>query len=200
MNAAYYAVAMARHIQANVMLLHVLPLPLTISEVPIPVDSYDIALDEANSSLKNSKAKLEQYTAGSLSISTKCSTSSFLDEIANINMQNDVFAMIMGTSGAGATQAFFLGSFSISAAKHLHHPVIVVPPDYKYQAIEKIGLACDMKEVSESLPKNSIHALLNEYKASLEVLYVSSHKGKHYPEVLAESKFLQIWLDRKSVV
>lgn len=194
-NAAHYAAEMAQHIHAEIILLHMLPLPLTASEIPLPSDSYEMALDEANISLKRLKNQLEQYSNNKLIISFKTSTNSFMEEIESINRQKkDIFAMVMGTSSGGATQAFFLGSFSLSAARHLTYPVIVVPPDYRYKDIEKIGLACDMKEVSDSIPKDSIHTLLDNYKASLDVLYVSKPNEKHFPEVLSESKFLHIWL------
>lgn len=194
-NAAYYATEIAMHIQADIVLLHVVPLPVTVSEVPLPPDSYQLSLEEANQSLKELKEKLEKHCNDKLHIICKATiTQSFLGEIENLNHKKDIFAMIMGTSGAGATESFFLGSFSLTAARHLNRPVFVVPPGCRFKGIHKIGLACDMRNVSDTIPFPGIKDICSRFDAKLEVLYVSKPGEKMYPQVLAETK------DRKSVV
>jgi nucleotide-binding universal stress UspA family protein len=195
-NAAFYAVEIARRVQAGIVLLHAVVLPVTVSEVPLPPDSYELTIAEANQSLKNLKDKLEAGSDGSLSVACRATTNSFLGEIEMFNKKKDIFAMVMGTSGAGATEAFFLGSFSHMAAKHLSHPLIVVPPGYRFDDIRKIGLACDMHNVTETVPFPAIKALFEHFDAKLEILYVSKSNEKMYPQVLTETKFVQNSLAR----
>jgi len=190
-NAAFYAAEIARSVQAELLLLHAVVLPVTVSEVPLPPDSYEISIAEANHSLAELKAKLEATPGQRLSVTCKATTNSFLGEIETFNNKKEIFAMIMGTSGAGATEAFFLGSFSLTAAKHLHHPLIVVPPGYSFGGIRKIGLACDMHNVTETVPVAAIKAFFDHFDARLELLYVSKPGERMYPEVLTESKFMQ---------
>ncbi|MFA6059165.1 MAG: universal stress protein [Taibaiella sp.] len=190
-NAAYYAVEIARHIQANIVLLHVLQLPITVSEVPLPPDSYEVSMAEANQSLKELKEKLEKYSNDKVCIICKVTTGGFMGEIESLNHKQNTFAMIMGTSGAGASEAFFLGSFSLTAAKHLNHPLFVIPPGYHFNGIHKIGLACDMRNVSDTVPFPGIKDIFDHFDAKLEVLYVSKPSEKMYPQVLAETKFIQ---------
>ncbi|HEY0271749.1 MAG TPA: universal stress protein [Chitinophaga sp.] len=191
LNAAYYAAGLARQVHAGVMLLHVLPIPITTSEVLMSPDSYGIALEEANNALLQLREKLHVYSNGQLHISYRTTTTSFAEEIEAFKQEHDIFAVVMGTTGAGATEAFFLGSFSRMAAKRLHHPLIVVPPAYTYKPIEKIGLACDMKRMPLSLPVGGLQALLEYYPATLDILYVSKSTEHAYPETVRESRFLQ---------
>ncbi|PSK91199.1 universal stress protein [Taibaiella chishuiensis] len=190
-DAAHYAIAVAQQVQARIVLLHVLPLPLIVPEVPLPPDSYELALTDAGHTLKELKEELENRGNNQVPITCKTVTGSFVEEIRKCNNEPDVFAMIMGTSGAGAAEAFFLGSFSLTAAENLEHPVIVVPPGYSYKGIHKIGLACDMINVAETVPFGSIRALFDHFDARLEILYVSGPGERMYPQVLTESKFIQ---------
>lgn len=190
-NAAYYAVEIAKQIQANIVLLHVLSLPITVSEVPLPPDSYELSLAEANQSLNELKEKLERQSNDKFHIICRVTTGSFVGEIESFNSKRNTFAMIMGTSGAGAAGAFFLGSFSLTAAKHFNHPLFVVPPGYHFKGIHKIGLACDMRNVSDTVPFPAIKDIFDHFDAKLEVLYVSKSNEKMYPQVLAETKFIQ---------
>lgn len=193
-NAAFYAAAMARHIHAGILLLHVLPAPLTIYEVPLPPGSLDVSMEEAGKSLEALRGQLKHNTDGEVDITCHVTSNSFLEEVEHFNRQKELFAVIMGTSGAGATGAFFLGSFSLTAARHLMCPLIVVPPGYRYKVIENAGLACDMRNVLDTVPIKGIRALMDHYEARLEVLYVRKPGEEMVPEVLRESKFMQICL------
>lgn len=190
-NAAHYAAALAGRLQADIQLLHVLPLPLTIAEVPIPLDSIEISLEEADKSLHVIKEALEKQEQHTINITCKATTNSFQEEMEEANRQTGTFAVVMGTSGAGNAEAFFLGSFSLTAAKYLSLPLIVVPPGYHFKAIEKIGLACDMRNVSDTLPFDSIRSMIKQFGTRLEVLYVSKSDEKMYPQVLSETRFVQ---------
>jgi nucleotide-binding universal stress UspA family protein len=190
-NAAYYAAEIAMHIQAEIILLHMLPLPLIASEVPIPADSYEISLEEARRSLKSLKDKLENHSNEKLCIGCSVQTGSFIEEIEKFNGQKNIFAVIMGTSGAGAAGAFFLGSFSLAAARNLRHPLIVVPPAYGFNGIHTIGLACDMRDVMETVPFGSIKDIAGSFNAKLEVLHVGKpDENEAYARVLPETKFM----------
>lgn len=190
-NAAFYAAEIARSVQAEIVLLNAVVLPVTVSEVPLPADSYETSIAEANESLTELKNKLEAGPGPSLSITCKATTLSFIGEIETFNKKKDIFAMVMGTSGAGATGAFFLGSFSLAAARHLIHPLIVVPPGYRFGGIRRIGLACDMHNVTDTVPFPAIKAFFDSFKAKLEILYVSRSNEKMFPQVLTETKFIQ---------
>lgn len=190
-NAAQYASDMALHMQMGLLLVHVLPLPLLVSEVPMPPDSFEVSLEESNERLRELKERLERHHNDKLCIDYRAITGSFLDALKKLEEEKDMFAVIMGTSGSGATAAFFLGSFSLTAAKHLEKPLIVVPPGYTYKPIAKLGLACDMKDSVDALPMDAIDGLMAYYEgARMEILYITGDSEKMAPTVLSESKSL----------
>ena len=189
-NAAFYAAEIATRVQAQITLLHAIALPLMVSEVPLPTDNYEVTIAEATQSLEALKAQLEA-SHEKLLVTCRTTTDSFVDEIETFNKKQDIFAMIMGTTGAGATGALFWGSFSLSAARHFRPPLIVVPPGYYFMGIQKIGLACDMHNVTETVPFPAIKDFLTYFDAKLQIIYISKENEKMYPAVLPESKFMQ---------
>lgn len=193
-DAAFYAAEIALEVDAELILLHVLLLPLTVSEVPLPLDAVALSIEKSDNELNALKEKLDNCSKGKLSIATRTATDSFLEEINNLNNKKELFAIIMGTSGAGAAGAFFLGSFSLAAAKYLQYPLIVVPPDYNFSGIKKVGLACDMDHVLDHIPIKGIRAVFDNFDAKMEVLYVTDPEKTMRPEILRESKFIQICL------
>lgn len=192
-NAARYAVAIAAQIQASVTLMHALPLPLPVSEIPVPPDSFEIIKAEAGKKLQQLCATLKEGHEKT-AIDYYSTNSSFIDELKAINEQTDVYAVVMGTTGVSGTGAFFLGSYSITALKNLKHPLIVVPPAYRYQPIKKAALACDMEDVTATIPLRNVRDLLKSYDASVDIIYVSDHGEGISIETIRESNFVKMLL------
>lgn len=191
-NAARYAADLALHTHAALKLVHVLPMPVLIADVPVPYDSDDISLEEANKSMDELKAELGKRTNDKLPISGAVSQGTFHNQVESMLTPGANNWIVMGTNGAGAVEALVLGSNTLFAAKHFSCPLIIVPAGSRYKKIEHIGLACDMKNVSATVPFDSIKTMLQEFKARLFVLYVSKPDENMYPSVLSETKFMQI--------
>lgn len=191
-NAARYATDLAREINATLVLTHFLALPVAISDVAVPFENYELAVQEATEALTEATQKLLLYCDNKVNISFDLKTVSFSEDIDFMNQQSEQpFAMVMGATGTGTAKAFFIGSFTRIAAKQLHFPLLIIPKGSAFKTIEKIGLACDMKDVASTLPFIKIRNVLGILSAELEVLYVSKSSEKMYPEVLAESQFIQ---------
>lgn len=194
-NAARYATDMARAIQADIILVHVLPLPVTVWDVPVPLGADADAFKEAEATLSRFRDVLQAYSDNQVNIIAQVHTGAFEDQMQNLAADKQPFAVVMGTKGAGATEAFFLGSYTRSTIKALHCPVIVVPAGFHFKSTANIGLACDMKNVAETMPFRSIRDIAEVFGARLKVLYVSKPGEQMYPKVLQESGFIQNNLD-----
>lgn len=193
-NAARYAVEIAAHLQAGVTLMHTLPLPVPVSEIPVPMESYGRVKAEADELLQQLKNKLEREPHRAVPIDFYATNNSFFDETKRLNEEEDVYAVVMGTTGANATAAFFLGSYSLTALKNLTIPLIVVPPGYQYKPIQKIALACDMDDVAATIPLKNIQELLKYYQAAVDIIYVSDHGEGIAAEAVRESAFVKMYL------
>jgi hypothetical protein len=80
--------------------------------------------------------------------------------------------------------------------KHLEYPVIVVPLEAKFTNIRRIGLACDLKNVDESVPFSQIRSLVNQFNAELYILHINPDGENGYTaEKTIESRSVQNMLD-----
>lgn len=188
-NAALYATDMALALHADLILLHVLPLPVLVADVPVPLNLDGMSSEEATLLMKSLTDRLAKRSNDKLCITSQIHTGNFREEMKQLGKWP--FAVVMGTAGAGYTEAFFLGSFTLMAAKTLECPLILVPPGYSYRRIRKIGLASDMKAVAGTVPFDTIRNFVTHFDAALELLYISRPGENMYPEVLQESRTLQ---------
>lgn len=85
----------------------------------------------------------------------------------------------MGTRGASAIEALFLGSTTLSAVNHLHVPVMIIPPGAIYRPIKKLGFACDYSQVAATTPIIEITEICHSFNAELKVLNVD-YKNRHF--------------------
>jgi nucleotide-binding universal stress UspA family protein len=197
LNAVNYAAAMACSIKADLCLLHVCLFPMTYSEMPYPAESITSLMDDAEERMLQLKNELIQRTVGKIKINTEVKTAStVVTEIEDYCDDKKPYAVVMGTQGSTALERIFLGSNTIGAMKHLPWPLIIVPPEAKFIGIKKIGLACDLKKVDDSIPVKEIRLLTKEFNAKLHVLHINTENEKGYTvETMIESRSLQNMLD-----
>lgn len=187
-NATQYAMDMARAIQANVHLLHVYQLPANYGTMDIPVSmpEWEQGTEDLMAGLKK---QLEQDNGGQVAVSTEVRTGSFMLELVAVCERLQPYAVIMGCKGSTAAERLLFGTHAISAMKHLTWPVITVPMEAKFNAIKKIGLACDLAEPEKTVPLDGISRLVTDFNATLHVL--NTGKDQVYdPQLLSASGWL----------
>ncbi len=84
----------------------------------------------------------------------------------------------MGAKGSTAAERILFGSNTLSAIKFLHWPLIIVPADSKFKKIERIGVACDLHEVVNTIHAEEIKKLVNDFHAQLHILHVMPGNNK----------------------
>ena len=190
-NAVNYAADLAVTIHAGLALLHVYQVPVNYSEVPLPATILSDT-ENAIAKIEKLKEKLTERTRAEIKIYTEVQIGSVITVLRDYCKDLKPYAVVMGAQGAGAVERFLFGSNTISAMKHLSWPLIVVPAEAKYTRIKKIGLACDMKNVTETTPIEEIKALAKEFGARVEVIHISTEDDNKYgPEIVNESGLLQ---------
>jgi nucleotide-binding universal stress UspA family protein len=192
LNAAKYAADMARSLNSGLSLLHIVLLPMTFSEVPYPPESMTELMKGAEQRMLELKNELVERTAGKIKIETAISTGSILTETENHCKAKEPYAVIMGTQGTSAMERVFLGSNTVGLIKHLSWPLFIIPPKAKFNGISKIGFACDLKKVDETIPFPELRSMVKEFNAELHVLHAGSEReGSYTAETAAESRSLQ---------
>lgn len=178
-NAADYAMGLAKETGSSVLLFHAYQVPVSMTDVPIVLVSVEDLQKNAESRVADAKRSLEQTADASIKIYTETRLGDTVDELQSLCDKINPFAVVMGTKGETGMERVFFGSTTLTTIKHLSWPVIVVPPDKKYSSINKIGFACDFREVVNTTPTHLIKDFVKEFKAELHVLNVD-YKNSHF--------------------
>lgn len=175
-NAILYAAEMAKALKADLFMFHVFQMPVSYSEIPIAVNVDDI-MKEAEGEMDKIKVEIANQTGRQVNISTSVVMGSFFEELKNFCERLNPYAIIIGTQGKTSTERFFFGSEAVYTLKHLHWPVIAIPPSARFKAIKSIGMACDFQDVEETTPIDEIKALVTDFSAELHVLNTGTQQN-----------------------
>lgn len=190
-NALNFATDMAKEINASIMLVHVYHIPVAMSEVPSVLITAEELRKNSEAKLKELKEAIEHITSDKIKIYTEAKSGDVIDEVEELCERINPFAIVMGATGTSGMERILFGSTTLKAIKNLTRPVIVVPPGKEYgQGINKIGFACDFRQVVETTPVQFIKQIVKEFNAELHVLNVD-HKNKEFgPETPEQSMLL----------
>jgi nucleotide-binding universal stress UspA family protein len=195
-NAVNYGVDMALAINASVMLLHVYNIPIALGDVPVALLSVDELKNAADENIGRLKKDLEHVTSGKLKIYTETRLGDVVDELEEVSKNLHPFAVVMGTTGVSSVERALFGSNTLSAVKHLTCPVICVPKGKEYgKGVQKIGLACDFREVVETTPVAEIKEFVKEFHAQLFVLNVDYDNQQFRVDTPEQSALLHTALE-----
>ncbi len=108
--------------------------------------------------------------------STRCIVSynpMFVEKTLEIAKENKVSLIVMGTHGAtGITKFFFGSNTSVMIAKS-DIPVLAIPEDQRYEAIDDIVFASDLQSFSFELTQ--LMPFAQATKSTINVLYMDYH-------------------------
>lgn len=195
-NAMHYGLEMARSVKASLLLFHAYQVPVSYSDVPIILVSVDELKKSAEERLETLKKEVEHISSGAVKIYTEAVMGNFSDELENICQKINPFAVVMGSKGSAGIERVLFGSNTLAAIKHITWPVIAVPPGKTFgNGIQKIGFACDFRNIVETTPANAILEMVKEFKAELHVLNVDYHDKHFKPDTPEQSVMLHTLLE-----
>lgn len=174
LNATKYAAAMAKEINASLILFHAYQFPVVYAEVPVALADEEELRKKAESSLDLAKRNLEHISSGQIKIYTEAKCGDVIDELENYAAKINPLAVVMGTLGESAIERILFGSTTLAAIKRLKHPIIAIPPGATYKQMKNIGFACDCKNVVAGTPEKAINNFIEKFNANMHVLHINS--------------------------
>ncbi len=194
LNAAEFAMDMAMAINADILLFNAYQIPIAYSrETPLILLSVDELKKASEAQLNALKGKIDQHTSGRITVSTEARMGDTIDELQKICGEIQPFLVIMGAIGKTGIERIVFGSTALSAIRHLEWPVICIPSGKKYgKGINKIGLACDLRQLVDTTPVSLIKEIVKEFKAELHVLNAEPNEKQLRTRTVEES---YQWLD-----
>ncbi|MDR3716451.1 MAG: universal stress protein [Puia sp.] len=195
-NAARYAADMALAIHADLHLIHVLQVPVSMAEIPISDTVFVEMQQTASESLIRLREELVKRTKGQVPISSGIEVGGVEYQVEEYCSRKPPFAVIMGNSGTPMERAL-AGSRVSVAIHHLPYPLIVVPENASFHDLKRIVLACDVNDMEGGIPVaiSFLKELRNIFHARFDVVNISTRKQDRQQEAEASFGF-DLWKDR----
>ncbi|WP_420578277.1 universal stress protein [Ekhidna sp.] len=173
--AASFAADLAKHSEGEVTLLHCVHFDYTYDFQYANTDTIQSNMDEV---MANAKIQMEEFvkTLGSnINLETRVESNSMLNAIKELSKEQQIDLLVMGTRGSSGLEEVFIGSNTEKIARHASCPVISIPEEVKFDDINKVLVAIDVREVRESF-LSQVARLQKLFKCELEFIWV---KGSH---------------------
>jgi nucleotide-binding universal stress UspA family protein len=149
-NAAEYAIELAKNIKAKIVLLHVFDVPVTVTDIPVVINTFDDFEKIKKEQLKVYEQKLIAKYGTEINISSVLKPGYINDEINDVVKQKNIDLIVMGITGVGRLPELIIGSNVSRVIKSVECPTITVHENVKYEAIKKIAFACDYDDIEDS--------------------------------------------------
>lgn len=187
-NAVDYAVGLAKQFSAKITLLHVYAPHKTDFEVYHNYLDYDnsgkIVLTKnsfAHEKLKKARRDLIEKH-GELMIECVAETGTPYDVIMRSASEQNADLIVMGMAGESSKlKEHLITSMPVKIARNHHIPTFIIPEQVKYNAIQKISFACDLRKTEETGLAYTAKLFTKAFGAELEV--VNIEKPEEEPSI-----------------
>ena len=193
-NALKYALDMATQYQLDLTLFHVVQLAAPAMANMIYVDTMtDLAKHAEERMAEKCKSLKAEYP--NLNFNYKVETGLLLDSLEATCQELKPIAVVMGITGDGTGVDKIIGSNAILAMNSLTNPLIVVPKNGYFRAVNKLCFACDLKNVAASTPLLAIKAFAKLFNAEVHILNIDYHNRNYSPNTQNEIEVLNLMFD-----
>ncbi len=130
-------------------------------------DDYDICINYQESlkkefiSLGVESVELEHEMGGDL-----------IDNVARLSHTLRATLVVMGITGKSAIRQAMFGSNTLKLIDKNLIPVMIIPPDARYQGIKNVAFASDFKNVEDTTPSTLINSVLEMFQPVLHIVNV----------------------------
>ncbi len=189
-NAAKYAIDLTKDLPGvEIILYHVYS---SISFATLTDKDEGSRKKVTDAELTTLANRLNAYVNQSVKIESE--EGSFVDNIAKYVLSYHVDMVIMGITGSSRIAQVFMGTNTLNVIRHISTPVMIIPPDAKFTAIENMLFLSDFKDVARTTPFTSLKNVLNFFQPKLKILNVDS---EHYIELTDEFKIEKEVMEEK---
>jgi len=176
-NAFLYALHFAKHINAEIVTLHVYELP-QLDYLDVPVYLLDVYEVTELSSFENYKHQVpilrdiaDRHNMADIKISNVLESGNLLDNIKIISDQEQIDYIVMGTKGAEGLAATFLGSVTEKVMHHTKKTVLAVPEHAQFTPPKQILFITKFNMADKAILQRVI-GIANVFGAQIDCLYV----------------------------
>lgn len=172
LNAAEYAIEIAKIMKAKIILLHIFDVPVAVTDIPVTITTYEDYEKIKKEQLKKYESELLAKYGKSVSISSILKPGYVNDEIKDTVIEKKITLIVMGITGAGRLPELLIGSNVSRVIKNIDCPTITIHENIKFRPIKKVALATDYDEVEESNAFEKVIDFIKLFRAKLVLINV----------------------------
>jgi len=170
-NALIYAIHAAKTLDHSIEIIHAYSMPATGSSVM--VDITDVLKKNAEEEMEILKKRVQALEiAKDVEITYDTSYGSVVDVINRRAEKDNVSVVLMGTQGASGITEKWLGSNTAAAARNVNVPLLAIPVDRPYKAIESILFSTDLKVMEDEGCMEFVSKLARKTDAQVKFFHV----------------------------
>ncbi len=171
-NALNYAIELAKHLDAEIELIHVYAIPVFTADSPIvPVE--ELLKEDVLQNLEELKSLVER-TNPELKITCEALTGDAAAAIGTYADTHKVDLIVAGSQGIGYIQERILGSTVSTLIRKTRTPVMVIGKDIRFKLPEKVVLAVDLAETDDQVVLKPLKQLARKFKSHICILNIFS--------------------------
>jgi nucleotide-binding universal stress UspA family protein len=171
LNAVRYAADLAVSVNASLLLVNIVPLPVMAEGYASEMLLAEMEND-ARAELKKLKKELASRTNEKIDITYISDIGTVEYSLEDICTQESPFVVVMSTKHSTELERFFEGSNTLSAVRHIPYPILVIPPDSSFRKIRKIAVAFDLEHAVNEHSIAIIKEWVSFFKASVDIVNV----------------------------
>ncbi len=146
-HAFQYSLALAEKTKAKIFLLHAFESPVAFTEMPLSaIQDADAQIKAgAEKKLTMIKSKASETFPG-VQVETIIAQGMSSDQITKYADTCDADIIVMGKTGTGKIERFFIGSTASKVIQHANCQVLCIPKEMEFKPLKKIVFATDLHE------------------------------------------------------
>jgi len=191
-NAANFAAALCRKMNARLVLFHSFMLPVPVSEVPFVMVTADELQKTSEGSIKKEAERIFAETG--IEVEWLVRLGLPYEEIKDLEKEREVDLVVMGMKGAGGLK--WMGSTTTAVVRKFDKPVLVIPEAGKFSEIKTVTYATDFNADMNLACFEAMLTLIRTFNANLQVVNIRKNsKGMTAAENAGKSRLEAIWGD-----
>lgn len=200
-NAAIYAAGLSRQLQSTKIIVYHSSNHLSLLSgtfAPIPSNRIQSGT-ETTAKLTALHERMLDLVDDTTAIEVLHDSKALVPAVNLMTEQHHVGLIVMGMAEKNTMQQVLIGSNAINVTRGATTSVLIVPEHASFRLIKNVAFACDLKDVSRTVPVFPIKFFINKTKAKLSILYVNKVDGETDPEAKTELRKLQkIWNEQST--
>lgn len=157
--AARFGYELARHLNAKVLLLNAIAIPVVTSQPGLeiwPLEDWSSLTNECETRLKRLKSDLENETyehSYRPKVQCICKVGLFGDVVNNLHEEQKIDLMVLGAHEGGMLSRLLIGDHTKELINGTEKPALIVPKGSQLKKVKKIAFATELKHLDKDFDK-----------------------------------------------